>query len=613
MQNMDKLKRFVPFLILLTFLAPSILQSVTSQEEQIRRPVIFVYSMEANFQPEGHFNAYSETGFIWHAGVNMYSQLAPHTLGTSKYYPELATNWTYDGNWLVVKLRNDVKWHDGQPFTSKDVWSTFILHKIRGYSEWSSHVIDDIQIVDNYTIKFHVVSLKDLALEYILSAYINGPYHVFKKYVDEYISNPENVDAIGVELNSFTPRTVSEGAVGTGPFMLVNMTASDLWLKKFDGFYDANKITIDYIHGIKEPSNEIGWGYFFSNTADWGEPFSPVSVADALAAQGVKVFYAPSGRHDFIIFNLKRPLLSNKLFRQALAYSINRTELINAINYPCWHETKWVTPYSSYFITNWLNESFLNSLNKYEYNPEKAKAIFAQLGLTYNSKGQLCYSNGTVITFYAKFPAPWTDIALLMQNLATQLNRIGITVIPLGLDWATVATAETNGDFDIVWDAIGGDHPFMQGFDATGGSGFPTYASFPKVIEWKGQQLNLTQFFINWGNAKSVDEQKVYVKELAEIYNDYLFAIPFADVEAQFYGSQRFIYPPSDSPAWMTTDYARGIIVAQLFFPGTFGLNMSYWGIKPQQPTTPIELYIVGGLVIVIVILVIALFLMRKK
>ncbi|MEM3454557.1 MAG: ABC transporter substrate-binding protein, partial [Thermoproteota archaeon] len=122
MQNMDKLKRFVPFLILLTFLAPSILQSVTSQEEQIRRPVIFVYSMEANFQPEGHFNAYSETGFIWHAGVNMYSQLAPHTLGTSKYYPELATNWTYDGNWLVVKLRNDVKWHDGQPFTSKDVW-----------------------------------------------------------------------------------------------------------------------------------------------------------------------------------------------------------------------------------------------------------------------------------------------------------------------------------------------------------------------------------------------------------------------------------------------------------------------------------------------------------
>ncbi|MGB9806507.1 MAG: ABC transporter substrate-binding protein [Thermoproteota archaeon] len=614
MQNLYKAKKIAPLLILVLFLAPLLLQGIIGQGEQIRRPVVFVYSMEANFQPEGHFNPYAETGFIWHASVSMYDQLAPHILGTSQYFPELATNWTYDGDWLVVKLRSGVTWHDGQPFTSKDVWSTFMLHKIRGYSEWSSNVIDDVQIVDDYTIKFHVIGLKDLAQNYILSAYINGPYHVFKKYIDEYLAHPENAEAIGVELNKFTPRTVSEGAVGTGPFMLVNMTESDLWLKKFDKFYAADKIVIDYIHGIKEPSNEVGWGYFFSNTADWGEPFSPASVADALTAQGIKVLYAKSTRHDFIIFNWRRPLLSNKLFRQALAYSINRTELISAINYPCWHESKWIIPYSGFYITNWLDQSFLDSLNKYEYNPEKAKAIFAQLGLTYNSKGQLCYANGTVITLYAKFPAPWTDIALLMQNLATQLNRVGITVIPLALDWATVATAETNGDFDIVWDAIGGDHPFLQGFDATAGYGFPTYASFPKVIEWQGKEFNLTQFFIDWGHAKSVDEQKVYVKELAQIYNDYLFALPFADVDAQFYGSKRFIYPPSYDPAWMCTDYARGIIVAQLFFPGKFGLNMSYWGIKPTPPpTTPIETYIIVGLVVVILVLIIAIFLTRRK
>jgi len=136
---------------------------------------VFVYSMEANFRPEGHFNPFSDTGYIWHAGVNMFDQLAPHTLGTSKYYPELATEWTYDGDWLVVKLRNNVKWHDGQPFTSKDVWSTFMLAKIKGYSVWI--VMDDVQIVDDYTVKFHVTGLKDLAQNWILSTYINGPYH----------------------------------------------------------------------------------------------------------------------------------------------------------------------------------------------------------------------------------------------------------------------------------------------------------------------------------------------------------------------------------------------------------------------------------------------------
>jgi len=604
------------FFIVVTSISPVLLRF--SYGQNIKRPVVFVYSMEANFLPEGHFNAYAETGFIGHAGVNMYDQLAPHVLGTDRYYPELAVNWTYDGDWLMVKLRTGVTWHDGTPFTARDVWSTFILHKIRGYSEWGSNIIDDVQVVDDNTVKFHVIGLKDLALNWLLSTYINGPYHVFKEYVDGYIANPESADAIGVELNKFTPRTIDEGAIGTGPFMVVNMTESDLWMKKFDNFYAANSIVIDYIHGIKEPSNEVGWGYFFSNVGDWGEPFSPVPVAEALTAQGVKVLFSKSTRHDFIVFNHRRPLLSDKLFRQAVAYAINRTELVLAANYPVFHASKYVIPFSDLYVRNWLDQQFLESLNKYEYDPERAKSILLQMGLKYNEQGQLTYPNGSVITLYAKFPAPWTDIALMMQNLATQLNRIGITLIPLALDWATVATAETNGDFDIVWDANGGDHPFMQGFDSTSGYGFPTYGAFPKVVEWKGKEFNLTQFFIDWGKAKSVDEQKTYVRTLAELYNDQLFAIPFADVDAQFYGSNRFVYPPSYDEAWMCTDYARGIIVGQIHFPGRFALNMTHWTIseeKPpvEQPSTPVETYVMYGLVLVVVVLVVVLVLSRRK
>ena len=43
--------------------------------------------------------------------------------------PELATSWAWsaDNKTLTFKLRNDVKWHDGQPFTAKDVKCTFDL------------------------------------------------------------------------------------------------------------------------------------------------------------------------------------------------------------------------------------------------------------------------------------------------------------------------------------------------------------------------------------------------------------------------------------------------------------------------------------------------------
>jgi peptide/nickel transport system substrate-binding protein len=43
--------------------------------------------------------------------------------------PDLAEGWSWseDGNELTFKLRQDVKWHDGKPFTSADVKCTWDL------------------------------------------------------------------------------------------------------------------------------------------------------------------------------------------------------------------------------------------------------------------------------------------------------------------------------------------------------------------------------------------------------------------------------------------------------------------------------------------------------
>src|SRR5215212_6644368 len=41
--------------------------------------------------------------------------------------PDLALSWTWggDGKTLAFKLRQGVRWHDGKPFTAKDVACTF--------------------------------------------------------------------------------------------------------------------------------------------------------------------------------------------------------------------------------------------------------------------------------------------------------------------------------------------------------------------------------------------------------------------------------------------------------------------------------------------------------
>src|SRR5260221_2426255 len=63
----------------------------------------------------------------------LYDQHVPqNSLATIR--PELATEcaWDEDGTALTVKLREDVKWHDGKPFTSADVKCTWAMLAGRG-------------------------------------------------------------------------------------------------------------------------------------------------------------------------------------------------------------------------------------------------------------------------------------------------------------------------------------------------------------------------------------------------------------------------------------------------------------------------------------------------
>ena len=58
----------------------------------------------------------------------MYKQDVPQA-SLQSIVPDLASEWSWseDGKELTFKLRQGVKWHDGKPFTAKDVKCTFDL------------------------------------------------------------------------------------------------------------------------------------------------------------------------------------------------------------------------------------------------------------------------------------------------------------------------------------------------------------------------------------------------------------------------------------------------------------------------------------------------------
>jgi peptide/nickel transport system substrate-binding protein len=114
--------------------------------------------------------------------------------------PDLAENWEVspDGKTYTFHLHRGVKFHDGYPFTSKDV--KYSLDKLRDpeRSAYSAYFtpIDSVEIVDDYTVNVHLAH----PYPYLL-AYLAPPYVVME---------PEHLKDVNPKSTDFL--------VGTGPF-----------------------------------------------------------------------------------------------------------------------------------------------------------------------------------------------------------------------------------------------------------------------------------------------------------------------------------------------------------------------------------------------------------
>ena len=104
--------------------------------------------------------------------------IAQNSLNTIR--PDLAESWSWseDGTELTFKLRSGVKWHDGKPFTAKDVKCTFDL--LQGKTEdklrinprkgwW--HNVDTVSADSDLQAIFHLKRPQPALLTLLASGY----------------------------------------------------------------------------------------------------------------------------------------------------------------------------------------------------------------------------------------------------------------------------------------------------------------------------------------------------------------------------------------------------------------------------------------------------------
>ena len=160
-----------------------------------------VYALQSDMQNWDPPNSVLRESII--LGYHVFDHLAARDLKTSKVGPSLATAWrNLDDTTWEVKLRPGVRFHDGTPFTARDVKASFdrVLDPEKKLTARSTHVkIKSVEALDDHTARFKT----------------DGPYPLFVERMTALVMQSEKV------IREKGHEWMQENPIGTGPYKLV--------------------------------------------------------------------------------------------------------------------------------------------------------------------------------------------------------------------------------------------------------------------------------------------------------------------------------------------------------------------------------------------------------
>src|SRR5262245_8605139 len=174
-------------------------------------------------------------------GHHAFDHVATRDLKTRRVGPNLATSWkNIDDTTWEVKLRQGVKFHDGTPFTAKDVKATFdrVLDPAKKMTARGNHAkIKSVEVVDDHTVRFKT----------------DGPYPLFVERLTAQVMESDKV--IREKGHDF----MQENPIGTGPYKLVKWNRKQDHLLVRNDDYWGPKPAFKYvkIRIIPEKATEI--------------------------------------------------------------------------------------------------------------------------------------------------------------------------------------------------------------------------------------------------------------------------------------------------------------------------------------------------------------------
>ena len=362
--------------------------------------------------------------------------------GTTVVVPKLAKSWTASngGRVWTFKLRTGVRFHDGTPFNAKavcanfDRWynftgafasdstSYYYYTVFGGYKKaaqglTNSPLYRSCKAVGDSTavITLRRANAAFLGALSLTSFAIQSPTAMAK-----YGANKGTLSKDGV----FTPGGdygVPGGqAVGTGPFKLESWKIGDKLVIVRNDSYWGKKAFLRRVIFRAIPDNAARLQALQTGEIQGYDLVEPQDIPTIQKDSKLKVLDRPAFNVAYVTINQAIKPFDNPLVRQAVAYGLDRAGVVKSF-YAGRGEV------ANEFMPPQV-VGYAKDVAKYTYNPEKAKQLLQQAGLTLPVEVEFWYPTDVSRPYMP-------DPARNFQAFAASLNKSGFKVVPKSAPW----------------------------------------------------------------------------------------------------------------------------------------------------------------------------------
>lgn len=402
-----KLKKITGFISALV-LGASLLIMPSARVQAGAEDSSVVVTMPTTSEPESGF----DPAYGWGAGEHVHEPLIQSTLVRTtkdlKIENDLATEYSCSEDKLTwtVKIRDDVKFTDGEPLTAQDVAFTY-------------NTCRDESTVNDFTMLKEAVAVDDTTVEF----HMNEPYSIW----------PYTMAIVGIVPEHAYSDTYGQNPIGSGRYIMKQ------WDKGQQVIFEANpdyygeepkikKLTVLFMEEDAALAAAMAGQADVAHTAasysdQEIEGYNLMRV-DTVDNRGFNLPTTEPEEKDGIVYG--NSLTSDVNVRRAINLAIDREEMIdNVLN------GYGTVAYSVCDKMPWYNDEAVT-----EYDLDAAKALMDEAGWTEGKDG-IREKDGEKAEMTLMFSNGDSVRQALAEDTANQLRELGIDVKTEGVGWDT--------------------------------------------------------------------------------------------------------------------------------------------------------------------------------